>query len=132
MSTIASWASRRERRDEGVPCRSGARRRREPGIPRLFCEASFYEKSPQHYWKRLSILRSGVIRSVTASPLIAKVRNLETKYSVVPSLAQPRPDPILLAYKQKPINLELPSLAAIRLRKPTAFKPEGQHSKFTF
>jgi hypothetical protein len=31
---------------------------------------------------------------------------LETEYSVVPSPAQPAPDAILQAYKEKPINLE--------------------------
>lgn len=35
-----------------------------------------------------------------------KGENLETEYSVVPSPAQPTPDAILQAYKEKPINLE--------------------------
>jgi hypothetical protein len=35
-----------------------------------------------------------------------KGEGLETEYSVVPSPANPTPEPILQAYKEKPINLQ--------------------------
>jgi hypothetical protein len=49
-----------------------------------------------------------------------KGEGLETEYSVVPSPAQTTPANILEVYKEKPINFEVCSPEAIRLKRQTA------------